>query len=97
MAFKMSHLVLAAATYDGSVFTPMHDFLYSLSCKTYRNRTVALIENGSWAPVAAKTMRSMLEQMKGINVIESTVTIKGAFKADDAAAIDALIAQLMVC
>lgn len=94
MAFKMSHLVLAAATYDGGVFTPMHDFLYRLSCKTYRNRTVALIENGSWAPVAAKTMRTMLEQMKGINIIEPTVTIKGAFKADDVAAIDALIAQL---
>lgn len=94
MAFKMSGMVLAAATYDGGVFTPMHDFLHRLSCKTYRNRTVALIENGSWAPMAAKTMRAMLDQMKDIDIIEPTVTIKGAFKADDAAAIDALIAQL---
>ena len=67
-AFRYDKMVLAAATYDGGVFPCMEEFLHHLKSKTYRKRTVALIENGSWAPMAAKTMRSMLEQMKDITV-----------------------------
>ena len=59
-AFRMGTLVLAAASYDGDVFPPMHDFLHHLQMKGYRSRRVALIENGSWAPSAARAMRAML-------------------------------------
>lgn len=79
-AFRYDGLVLACATYDGALFPCMEDFLSHLKSKAYRNRTAALIENGSWAPMAAKQMRAALEQMKDINVIDKTVTIKSSMK-----------------
>lgn len=82
-AFKMSHIVLAASSYDAGVFPPMNDFLHHLHDKTFRNRTIALIENGSWAPSAGRTMRVALEKMKEINMIEPLVTINGKLKASD--------------
>lgn len=89
-AFKMSHIVLAASSYDAGVFPPMNDFLHHLHDKTFRNRTVALIENGSWAPSAGRTMRAALEKMKDINMIEPLVTINGKLKASDESSLQTL-------
>ena len=94
-AFRYDKMVLAAATYDGGVFPCMEEFLHHLKSKTYRKRTVALIENGSWAPMAAKTMRSMLEQMKDITVCDKVVTIKSAVKDSTVADMEALAEELL--
>lgn len=82
-AFRHSHLVLAAATYDGGLFTPMCEFLHRLKIKGYSNRKVALIENGSWAPCAARIMCEQLESMKNVEVVKPWVTIKSRMKRDD--------------
>lgn len=95
-AFKYSKLVCAASSYDGGVFPPMADFLHHLKSKTYQNRTVALIENGSWAPSAARTMKAELEGMKNVTVLENTVTIKSAVKEADKEALKAL-AEVISC
>ena len=81
-AFQYTNLVLAAATYDNFVFTPMATFLYRLKTKGFQSRTVALVENGSWAPLAAKEMRTALEQLKNITILDQVVTIRSAL--DDA-------------
>ena len=65
-AFKYSHMVVCAASYDASVFPPMHDFLHHLKIKSYQRRKVGIVENGSWAPCAGRVMKGMLEQMKEI-------------------------------
>ena len=75
-AFRYDRMVLAAASYDAGVFPIMQDFLHHLQAKAFQNRTVGLIENGSWAPTAAKTMRNILETMKNITIVEPVVTIK---------------------
>ena len=75
-AFRYDKMVLAACSYDGGAFPPMEDFLNHLKSKTYRSRTVALIENGSWAPSAGRCMRAAVEGMKDIKLIEPVVTIK---------------------
>ncbi|MGN1213441.1 MAG: FprA family A-type flavoprotein, partial [Bacteroidaceae bacterium] len=82
-AFRHSHLVLAAATYDGGLFTPMCEFLHRLKIKGYSNRKVALIENGSWAPCAARIMCEQLESMKNVEVVKPWVTIKSRMKRAD--------------
>ncbi len=82
-AFRYDRMVLAAASYDAGVFPVMQDFLHHLQSKAYQNRKVALIENGSWAPTAAKTMRGILDSMKNITVIEPVVTIKSTLKEKD--------------
>lgn len=74
-AFRFSAMVVAAPTYDASLFPAMHQFLHHLTLKNYRNRTVGIIENGSWAPVAARQMRAMLETLPGITFAAPTVTI----------------------
>ncbi|MCI9525429.1 MAG: FprA family A-type flavoprotein [Lachnospiraceae bacterium] len=94
-AFRYDKMVLAAATYDGGIFPCMEDFLHHLKSKTYRKRTVALMENGSWAPVAAKSMRTLLEQMKDITICEKVVTIKSAMKEATIADMEALADELM--
>jgi flavorubredoxin len=83
-------MVLAAPTYDGTVMPAMEDFLSHLAIKTYRKRTVGLIENGTWAPQAAKVMRAKLEQMKDITIVEPVVSIRSAVKAEDAEALQQL-------
>jgi flavorubredoxin len=93
-AFRYDRMVLAAPTYDGTVMPAMEDFLSHLAVKTYRNRTVGLIENGTWAPQAAKVMRAKLEQMKDITVIEPVVSIRSAVKPADVEAIKQLAAAL---
>ena len=93
-AFRYGKLVLATTTYNADVFPFMREFIDHLTERGYKNRTVALVENGSWAPLAAKTMRGMLEGSKNITFAEPTVTIKSAM--DDAAksAIDELADEL---
>ena len=86
-AFRYSKMILAGATYDGGVFSPMEDFLHRLQHKGYQNKTVGLIENGSWAPLANKVMKDMLTPMKNITICENTVTIKSTYKDENQEAI----------
>ena len=94
-AFRYDTLVLAAASYDAGVFPPMEDFLNRLSHKAFQNRKVAIIENGSWAPTAARTMKSMLDGMKNLTVCENTVTILSTMKEKDVAAMEQLADELL--
>ena len=89
-AFRYGKMVLAASSYDGGVFTPMHDFLYRLQAKGYQQRTVGIIENGSWAPSAGRTMKEMLGAMKEITVVEPTVTIRSRMHTEDLPKLEAL-------
>lgn len=89
-AFKYDRLVVAASSYDADVFPPMYDFLHHLKLKAYQKRKVGIIENGSWAPCAGRVMRSMLEQMKDIEIIEPMVTIRSRLKPEDMPAMEAL-------
>ena len=89
-AFKYGKVVLAASSYDGGLFTPMYNFLHLLHAKTWQNREVAIIENGSWAPVAGRIMKQMLDEMKDITVKGETVTLRGVMKDSDLASLDAL-------
>ena len=89
-AFRMGKLIVAAASYDADVFPPMHDFLHHLKIKAYQKRRVGIIENGSWAPCAGRVMKSMLESMKEIEIVEPMVTIRSAMKQGDIPALEAL-------
>lgn len=82
-AFRYDRMVLAAASYDGGVFPCMEEFLHHLQSKTYQNRKVGLMENGTWAPSAAKVMKGILETMKQVEVVEPVVTIRSVMKAGD--------------
>lgn len=93
-AFYYDRLVLAAATYDGGVFPCMEEFLHHLKSKNYQKRVVGLMENGSWAPLAAKAMRGILETMKELTVAEPVVTIKSTVNDDSMAAMEELAAAL---
>lgn len=75
-AFRYDHMVLAGVTYDGGIFPCMETFLEHLKAKNYQRRTVGFIENGTWAPMAAKIMRQRLEEMKGIEFVEPVVSIR---------------------
>ena len=75
-AFRYDRMVLCCATYDGGIFPCMEDFLHHLKAKGFQKRTVGLVENGSWAPMAAKGMRKLLEEMKDINIVEPVVSIR---------------------
>ena len=89
-AFRYDRLVLAAASYDGGVFPCMQDFVHHLQSKAFQKRKVALIENGSWGPTAARTMRGILETMKEIEIVEPVVTIKSTMKEADIPALEKL-------
>lgn len=93
-AFRYSKMILAGATYDGGVFSPMEDFLHRLQHKGYQNKTVGLIENGSWAPLANKVMKDMLTPMKNITICENMVTIKSTYKDENQEAINQLIEEI---
>ena len=82
-AFRYDRMILAAASYDGGVFPCMQDFLHHLQSKAYQNRKVGILENGSWAPSAAKTMKGILETMKNVTVVEPAVTIRSTLKEAD--------------
>ena len=89
-AFRYGKVVLAASSYNAGVVPAMEDFLHHLKGKNHQKRTVALVENGSWAPSAVKTMKAVLETMKDITLVEPTVTIRGALKDSDLPNLEAL-------
>ena len=93
-AFYCGKLVLACSTYDGGLFPPMKEFLEHLQTKGFRNRRVGLIEDGSWAPAAARLMRTKLEEMKDIHLYETVVSLRGALNQTSEAQMDALVAEL---
>lgn len=82
-AFRYDRMILAAASYDGGVFPCMQDFLHHLQSKAYQNRKVGIMENGSWAPTAAKSMKSVLESLKNVEIVEPVVTIYSTLKDSD--------------
>lgn len=90
-AFRYDRMVLASATYDGGLFPVMEDFLAHLKSKNFQKRKVALIENGSWAPIAAKKMEEVLASMKNIEICEKRVSIKSVMKTADKAAVEELV------
>ena len=94
-AFRYDRLVVCSPTYDGGLFPVMEDFLHHLKAKNYQKRTVGFVENGTWAPVAAKQMRALFEGMKEINMLDPTVTIRSTLNADSEAQMDALVEALL--
>ena len=94
-AFRYPTVVVAASSYDGGVFPVMHDFLYHLQIKNYQKRRFGIIENGSWAPSAGKVMRSMIEGLKGCEIVEPMVTIRSRMKAADEAQLEQLADSLL--
>ncbi len=89
-AFRYDRLVVACPTYDGAIMPVMQDFIYHLKVKMYQKRTVGIIENGSWAPMAGKIMREQFEAMKDVTVLENVVTIRSSVKADNIEQLEAL-------
>lgn len=89
-AFRYDKMVVAAASYDGGVFPCMESFLAHLKSKAYQKRTVGVLENGSWAPSAARVMKEYLSGMKDVTVVEPVVTIRSTMKEEDVTAIEAL-------
>ena len=76
-------MIVAAASYDGGVFPCMQDFLHHLQSKAYQKRKVGIMENGSWAPCAARTMKTILDTMKEVTIAEPVVTVKSVLKETD--------------
>lgn len=95
-AFRYNKLVLMSPTYDGALFPCMEDFLYHLKVKTYKKRTVGIVENGSWAPMAGKLMKAYLENMKDIQICEPVVTIKSVMKTEDEKKLEALAEAILL-
>ena len=93
-AFRHNVLVLATTTYNGGIFPTMHAFISHLIDHAFQNRTVALVENGSWAPAAAKGVRALMEQCAGIEFAENVVSVKGALNDASRAQVDALATEL---
>ena len=94
-AFRCGKIVLACATYDGFLFPPMENLLAHLKTKNFQSRTIGLMENGTWAPMAAKLMRAELEGMKNITVCDAVVTIRSAANAAAEAQMDVLADELL--
>ncbi len=93
-AFRYDKLVLAAPTYDAALFPVMEDFLYHLKAKGYQKRTIAILENGSWAPMAGKLMRAYAEGFKGCTLVEPVITLRGKLNGQNQAALAALVDTL---
>lgn len=94
-AFRYDRMILAAASYDGGVFPCMEEFLHHLQSKAYQNRRVGILENGSWAPSAAKVMKGILETMKNVELAEPVVTIRSAMKESDLPALEKLAEAML--
>lgn len=94
-AFRYGKLVLASITYNGDVFPFMHAFLHGLTERNYQNRTLGVIENGTWAPTAGRIIKSAFEKSKNITWLDTTVTIKSAMNAANDAQIEAMADELM--
>ena len=95
-AFRYSHLVVAAASYDSDVFPPMHDFLHHLAIKGFCKRRIGIIENGSWAPSAGRAMRNIIDRFKDVCVVEDMVTIISRMKPSDIPALERLADEILV-
>ena len=93
-AFRYDRLVLACATYDGGMYLPMEDYLNHLKAKNFQKRKIGLMENGSWAPMAAKKMKEALEGMKEMNFCDTVVTIRSAMRENDLPQIQKLAEEL---
>lgn len=93
-AFRYDKLVLATTSYNSSIFPPMRTFIEHLNERGYKNRKVGLIENGSWAPCAARVMKGMLETCRDLTFLEPTVTIKSALSSESSAQLELLAAEL---
>ena len=89
-AFRYGRMVLAAASYDGGLFTPAYSFLHLLQAKSWQKKKVALIENGTWAPTAGKVMKDMFGTLKDVEIVGDLVTIRSRMKESDEAALEAL-------
>ena len=94
-AFRYDKLVLASASYDAGIFTPMNNFLHLLIEKNYQNRKIALIENGSWAPSAGRCMKELVSKMKNIDLCENLVTIKSTMKENNKVELENLADELL--
>ena len=90
-AFRYDRMVVAASSYDGGIFPPMYDFLIHLKWKNYQKRRVAIVENGSWAPVAGKRMSEMIAELKDVTLVGDILTIRSAMKPTDEPALAALV------
>ena len=93
-AFRYGKLVLATTTYNADIFPFMREFIDHLTERNYQNRTIGFIENGTWAPAAAKIMKAMFEKSKNINYIDTTVTLRSAMTEENAEAIDRMAEEL---
>ena len=93
-AFRYSHLVLASVTYNGDLFPDMEHFILSLKAHGLKGRTIALMENGSWAPTAVKVMTKMLEASKNLTYCENNITIRSAMTEENRTQIRALAEEL---
>lgn len=94
-AFRCSHIVLASATYNNGIFVNMENLLHDLVAHNIQNRTVGLLQNGTWAPASGKLMREILSQCKNINIIEETVSLKSALKENQLNEIDDFVSALI--
>ena len=95
-AFRYDRIVLATTTYNADIFPFMRTFIEALTERGFRNRTVGIIENGSWAPTAARVIRGMLEKSKDLKFAETTVQIKSALNAESRAQLAALADELAI-
>lgn len=94
-AFRYDRMVVAAPTYDAGLFPVMEDFLNHLKAKNYSNRKVGVVENGTWAPMAAKKMTEILSSLKNVTLAETVVTVKSTLSAESEAAMDKLVSELL--
>ncbi len=94
-AFRYGKLVLATTTYNADIFPFMRTFIEHLVERNYQNRTIGLIENGTWAATAAKVMKGMFEKSKNITWLNTTVTVKSAMTAENEAQLDAMADELI--
>ena len=90
-AFKWSHLLFASTTYNAGIFVSMEELLHDLAAHNIQNRTVAFVENGSWAPTSGKLMRQIIESCKNMTILNETLTLKSSLAPEQAAEIDALV------
>ncbi len=93
--FRVSHIVFASSTYNAGIFVNMENALHDIVAHNLQNRTIAIVENGSWAPTAGNLMRELLGKLKNCTILEGGVTLKSSLKADQMAQVDALVAAIL--
>ena len=94
-AFKYTNIVLATPTYNGDIYPVMQQLLDDMKASNVQKKTIAIMENGSWGPTAAKKIKESLENMKNMTILENTVTIKSSMKIGDRASVKALAAKIV--